>query len=53
MGNFYSDDYIEYESNDDKDKNLSIEGYLNKNKKHLKNIIVHLQKSDNWKIQLT
>ena len=30
VSNFWSNDYIEYESNDDKSKNLSVEEYLNK-----------------------
>lgn len=29
VGNFYSIYYLEYESNDDRDKNLSIEEYIN------------------------
>ena len=36
VGNFYSNSYIGYESNGDKDKNLSIEEYLNKIKQYLK-----------------
>ena len=36
VGNFYSNNYIEYESNGDRDKNLSIEEYLNKIKQYLK-----------------
>ena len=29
VGNFYSDNYIEYESNGNRNKTLSIEEYLN------------------------
>ena len=36
VGNFYSNSYIGYESNGDKNKNLSIEEYLNKIKQYLK-----------------
>ena len=45
--------YIEYESNGDKDKNLSIEEYLNKVEPYSKDIIIDLQKPDIWKNQLT
>ena len=38
--NFYSNKYIEYESNGDRHKNLSIEEYLNKIKQCLKDITV-------------
>ena len=48
VNNFWSNNYIEYESNVDRNKTLSIEEYLN-----LKDIINNLKKSDTWKIQLT
>ena len=51
--NFCSDNYIEHESNRDKDKNLSIEKYVRKIKPYLKDTITDLQKSDTRKIQLT
>ena len=44
---------MEYESNGDKNKNLSVEEYLNKIKPYLKDIIIDLQNSSTWKIQLT
>ena len=44
---------IKYESNGDKNENLSIKEYLEEIKPNLKNIINDLQKSDTWKIQLT
>ena len=53
VGNLCSSNYIEYESNGDRDKNLSIEAYLNKIKQYLKDIIIDLQTSNSWKIQLT
>ena len=46
----FDDDYIEYESNGDKGKLLSIEEYLNMIKPHLRNIIGDYK--DGWKIQL-
>ena len=52
MGNFYSNNYIKYESDGDKDKNLSNEEYLIKIKSYLKEIRFYLQKSDPWKVQL-
>ena len=44
---------MEYESNDDKKKPLSVQEYLNKIRPYLKEIINNLKKSDTWKIQLT
>ena len=51
--NFWSRNYIEYESNGDTNKALSIENYLNKIRPLLKDIINDLKKSFMWKIQLT
>ena len=45
--------YIEYESNGDKNKALSIEKHLNKIIPHLNDIINDLKKPDTWEIQLT
>ena len=53
LSNFWNNNYIEYESNDDKNRNLSIDEYLNKIAHYLRNIIIDLQNSDSWKIQLT
>ena len=53
VGNFYSNNYIEYESNCDTDKNLPAEEYFCKIKTYLKYIIINIQKSHIWKIQLT
>ena len=53
VGNFHNKNYIEYESGGDRNKALSIEGYLKKIRPYLKDIINNLQKFDAWKIQLT
>ena len=39
--------------NGDRKKNLSADEYLNKIKSYLRNVIIDLQNSDRWKIQLT
>ena len=44
--NFWRNNYIEYESIDDKSKTLSVEEYLNKIRLYLKKIINNLKKSD-------
>ena len=53
VSNFWSNNYIEYESNGDRNKALSVEEYLNKIRPYLKDIINNLKKSDMQKIQLT
>ena len=53
VSSFWSNNYIEYESNDDRNKTLSVEEYLNKISPYLKDIINNLKKSDTWKMQLT
>ena len=45
VNNFWSNNYIEYESNDDTNKTLSVEEYLNKIIPYLKYIINNLKKS--------
>ena len=47
------ENHIEYKSNGDRNKTLSLEEYLNKIRPYLKGIINDLKKSDTWKIQLT
>ena len=47
--NFWNNNYIEYDSKDNRNKNLSLKEYLDKIKPYLKNII-DLSKSDTWKI---
>ena len=48
----WSNNYIEYESNGDRNKTLSVEEYRNKSTPYLEEIIDNLKKSDIWKIQL-
>ena len=49
--NFWSNNYIEYESNCDRNKTTSVEEYLNKVGSYLKDIIDNLKKSDTSEIQ--
>ena len=51
--NFWSNNYIQYKSNSDKNRILSVEECLDKIKPYLKDIINDLRKSDERKIQLT
>ena len=53
FNNFWSNDYIKYESNSDRNKTLSVEEFLNKISPYLKFIINNLQNTDTWKTQLT
>ena len=53
VSNFLSNNYIEYKSNGDRNKTVSVEQYLNKISTYLKDIINNLKKSDTWIIQLT
>ena len=53
VGNFWSNNYIEYESNRDRNKTLSLQEYLIETRTYLKYIIIDLKKSDTWKVQLT
>ena len=53
VGNFQSRNFIEYESNRDVNKSLSIEEYLNKIRLYLKDVTNDLKKSSTWQIQLT
>ena len=46
VSNFWSDNYIKYESNSDRNKTLSVEEYLDKCRPYLKDIINNLKKSD-------
>ena len=48
-GNFYGNNYIKYESNDDRSKTLSIKEYLEKIKPYLKDILNNLNKLINGK----
>ena len=46
LSNFWSNKYIEFESNGDRNKTLSVEEYRNKISLYLKNIRNSLKKSD-------
>ena len=52
VGKIWSNNYIEYESNCDRNKILSVKEYFNKIRPYLKDVINYLKKSDIWKIQL-
>ena len=52
VGTLYGNNYIEYKSNGDRNKILSVKEYLDEIKPYLKDIS-NLKKSDTWKIQLT
>ena len=43
VGNFWNNYYIEYESNDDRNQNLSVKEYLAKNKPFLRDVILILK----------
>ena len=43
---------IDVDKNGDKNRNLWLNKYLNKIKPYLRNVIIELQNSDTWKIQL-
>ena len=51
MSIFWSNNYINYERNSDRNKILSFEEYLDKIRPYLKDVIDNLKKSDTSKIQ--
>ena len=51
VGNFWNSNYIEYESNGDKNKNQSVKEYSNKIILYFRDIIINLPKRDTKKIQ--
>ena len=53
VGNFWNNNYIEYERSSGRNKNLSVKEYFDKAKLYLRDMIIILQKPDTWKIQLT
>ena len=53
VSNSWSNNYVEYKSNCDRNKTLSVKEYLNKTIPHLKDIINSLKNPGTWKIQLT
>ena len=52
INNAFNDNYIEYESNGDKDKQLSIEEYLHMIKPYWSKMINSHKTRNEWKIQL-
>ena len=52
VNNFWNNRYIEYETNGDKNRTLSLSEYLNNIEPSFRNILIDLQNSDEWKIQL-
>ena len=50
--NLWSNNYIKYESNCYKNRNLSLDEYLNIIETYLWNIITDLENQDTWTIQL-
>ena len=46
LGDFWNNNYIEYENNDDRNKAVSIEEYLNKIRLYLKDKIMKNDKGD-------
>ena len=53
VSNFWNNNHIGYKSNGDRNRNLSLGEYLNKIKPYLRDIIIYLQNSDTWEVQLT
>ena len=53
IGNSFSSNYIEYESNGDKGKTLSIEEYFDEIRPYLNNLIDSYRTQGQWKVQLT
>ena len=53
VSNVWNNNWIEYESNGDKNRNLLLGEYLHKIKPYLRNKVINLQSSDAWKIQST
>ena len=53
IGNAFSSNYIEYKSNGDKNKTLSIKDFLDEIKPYLSDIINDHKTQGEWKIKLT
>ena len=53
MGNFWNNNYIDYEGNGYRNKIISLDEYLDKIRPYLRDITIDLQESNTWKIQLT
>ena len=52
-GNIFSSNYIEYQSNGNKDKTLFIDDYIDKTERYLNDLIDNHKTKGEWKIQLT
>ena len=52
VSNFWNNNYIHYESNGDRNRNFSLNEYLDKIRPYLRDKIIDLQESDTRKIQL-
>ena len=52
VGNFYSNNNIEYENSSDRNKIPLVKEYLDEIKPYLKDIINNLKDSDAWKTQI-
>ena len=50
--NLWSNNYVEFKSNSDKNKILSVEEYLYRIRPYLRDIINDLKQSNTWRIQL-
>ena len=48
----FNDNFVEYQSNGNRDRSISIARYLNNIREHLKKLIEDKKKSGEWKIQL-
>ena len=53
VSTFWNNNYIDYESNGIKNSSLSLDKGVNKIKTYLRHIIIDIQNSCTWKIQLT
>ena len=53
IANAFNENYIEYDSNGEKDNMLSIEDYLDKIRQYLSDMINDHKTQREWKIQLT
>ena len=53
INNAFNDDYIEHESNEDKDKILSVKEYLDLIRQYLSDIINNHKAQNEWKIKLS
>ena len=53
INNYFNDDYIEYETNSDKDIILSVKEYLDVTRQHLSVIINNHKTKNEWEIQLS